>query len=582
MTKYRKSLVEKIVEELGTGTLGTIGVAVLITDSGDNIVFFNDEAGSITGWSAKQAIGKRLGDVFRLNRKWLTQGSIRDNDDSRYTGISNGNNKSTYLVNRTGHRLAIRYSQTAIRDQQGHLLGKIIVFINVDMQHQAERDRDRRLSSDPLTELLNRQAFTKYLEPAVEESQKGDTSKVLCYINIDHFRLVNDSCGHQGGDNLLQWIATLLREEMGGSDVLARLNGDEFAILLTNSNIPKAQKTARSFQEKLRTFGFSWGDRSFAIRSRIGIISLSEVDSVDDLFFAADHACCKAREIGGSQIHIYQRADSTIRQRQLDMDCAAEMRRNLHGGRFLLFGQVIRPLVYEHSDRLHFEVLLRPKTETGELGSPEDVIRAAEHYGGMELLDRWVIRNTLQTLKKRMTTTSDRLDLCSINLSGISLQTEGLLEYIHEQIAESAIPPAKVCFEITETAAVNNLSKAQWLIEGVSAIGCRFALDDFGTGMASYGYLKDLPIDFLKIDGVFIKDIVSNSFNRTIVESINQIGHFLGIETIAEFVGSRPIFDELKNLGVDYAQGYWTGKPMPLPDLFKPDSVPPLPLAHKA
>ncbi len=579
-TKHDRRLleIEKIIAKLGESALSAIGVAVLIANRHGLITFANDKAAELTGWPMEQSLGMQLSDVFRLDRQRTVRDDHQVGVNDECVKHAAASNRLIHLINRAGRRVEIKPSRTTIRGRNGLTAGELIIFVDMNEKQLAVNEIARQKECDPLTGLLNRQSFTADLESAIEEYRKGNTPRVLCYINIDHFKLVNDTCGHRGGDSLLQWITSLLREETRESDILGRLGSDEFGILLNNCKLSKAQRIARNIHERLGNLSFNWKDRSFGIALRIGVIPLtSDIGNVDDLLFTADHACLQAREIGGSQIYICKSTDPAVRRQQKDMDCAAAMKRDLQFGRFQLFGQAIRPLTYEHSDRLHFEVLLRPLTASGKLGSPQDVIRAAELYGGMELLDRWVIRNTLQNLKKGMAKSSDRLDLCSINLSGLSLKSEGLLEYIHEQIAESAIPPAKVCFEITETSAVNNLSKAQWLIEGISAIGCRFALDDFGTGMASYSYLKDLPIDFLKIDGVFIKDIMSNSLNRTIVESVNQISHFLGIETIAEFVRSQSIFDELLGLGVDYAQGYWTGKPMPLTDLFKPDSILPLP-----
>ncbi len=561
-----------LIKDLGMHALGDIGVAVISADNDYRIAFINEQASTLTGWPAKQAIGRRVDSVFLLDRPWPP----RSHHPKTKTEIE----KPLSLVNRRGQRLAVHHSRTLLKDRNNQAAGTMIVFLEVGKHSLVEQkpatktDRDR----DDLTGFLNRQGFTHHLERALETFEETDEPTTLCYINLNHFKLVNDTCGHDAGDALLRWISSLLRGMTRKSDVLSRMAADEFGILLGGHTASQTEQFARKIQEKLRITSFDWEDRSFAVGLRFGIIPLDEeMGSVDDILFAADHACYQAEEMGGHQIYIYRGADSSMQRRQKDMNCAAAMKRNLELSRFELFGQAIRPMTYQHSDRLHFEVLLRPRTEDGKLGSPADVIRAAEKYGGMESLDRWIIRNSLQILKKRSSVIAGRLDLCSINLSGMSLKTEGLLEYIHEQIAESVIPPAKICFEITETAAVNNMSKARWLIEGVSAIGCRFALDDFGTGMASYGYLKDLPVDFLKIDGIFIKDLQTSSLNKTIVASINQIGHFLGIKTIAEFVGNQSIFEELKRLGVDYAQGYWTGKPMPLQDLFRPDSIPPLP-----
>ncbi|MCP4675681.1 MAG: EAL domain-containing protein [Deltaproteobacteria bacterium] len=562
--------IERFIEELGMHALDEVGLAVIGIDSDYRIAFINDHAVTMTDWSAEQAIGKRLDRVFLLERQW--------SEKSNPPGTENKVKKPHFLVNRKGQRRPVHHSRTILRDQDGEAVCTMIVFLDASEQSLVEQEPIPWAERDTLTGFFNRQGFTRHLESAIKTFEETSEPTTLCSINLNHFMLINDTCGHKAGDALLRWVSSLLRESTGESDVLSRLASDEFGVLLAGNTVSQAEQFARKLQKKLRVSSFDWEDRSFAIGIRFGIIPVDEeLKSVDDILFATDHAGFQAAEMGGCQIYVYRSADSVIRRRQKDMNCAAAMKRNLELNRFELFGQAIRPMTYQHIDRLHFEVLLRPRTEEGKLGSPANVIRAAEKYGGMELLDRWIIRNTLQILKKRASSIFGRLDLCSINLSAMSLKTEGLLEYIHEQIADSAISPAKICFEITETAAVNDLNKARWLIEGVSAIGCRFALDDFGTGMASYGYLKDLPVDFLKIDGVFIKDLITNSLNKTIVDSINQIGHFLGIKTIAEFVGNQSIFEELQRLGVDYAQGYWTGKPMPLHELLGPNSIPPLP-----
>jgi EAL domain-containing protein (putative c-di-GMP-specific phosphodiesterase class I) len=319
------------------------------------------------------------------------------------------------------------------------------------------------------------------------------------------------------------------------------------------------------FHEILQQFRFNWRDKTFTVGASIGIVPITRAfRTVAHLLSAADHACYAAKDKGRNRIQVYQEDDATFVRRHGEMNWVVRIQRTLEEDRFRLFSQQIQPLAASAPSGLYFEVLLRMAEDDGRIHLPSDFLRAAERYGLMRAIDRWVIRNAVHTLRDQPAPFLDLLRMCAINLSAVSLGDDGFFDFVTAELAESGVPPGKLCFEITETAAIENLAQAQRLMARLAGLGVRFALDDFGTGMSSYGYLKELPVSFLKIDGKFIKDIVTDSLDRAMVESINQVGHVMGIETVAEGVANAAVVERLKALGVDYAQGNWISPPRPL------------------
>jgi diguanylate cyclase (GGDEF)-like protein/PAS domain S-box-containing protein len=561
---YERQMGELYAEkELAQVTLASIGDGVLATDDEGRIKYLNPVAEKLTGWERTEALGKPLPEIFHL-----TEGDQRIDDVLRRCleeGRSFRLAERVSLERRDGRRYAIETTCAPIRASDGRILGAVLVFQDVSDKRLMSLQLAHQATHDELTGLLNRQAFDSHLQRSLEDARSRASSHTLCYMDLDQFKLVNDTCGHLAGDELLCRVTALLQDSMRDTDLVARLGGDEFAVLLTGCPLDQAERQVAELLRTLNQFRFNWRDKIFTVGASIGLVPISpEFRTVAHLLSAADHACYAAKDKGRNRIQIYQEDDATFVRRHGEMNWVVRIQQTLEQDRFRLFSQQIQPLSPQAAPGLYFEVLLRMLEDDGRVHLPSDFIRAAERYGLMRSIDRWVIRSCIQTLMSQPPPFLDLLQLCSINLSAVSMGDEELLAFIEEELAASGAPGHKLCFEITETTAIESLPQAQRLMARLAARGVRFALDDFGTGMSSYGYLKDLPVSFLKIDGKFIKDIVTDPLDRAMVESINQVGHVMGVQTIAEGVTSAAVVERLRILGVDYAQGNWISPPRPL------------------
>ena len=438
---------------------------------------------------------------------------------------------------------------------------------------QALRESERRLSwqasHDSLTKLVNRREFEQRLQQAVTSAQTSDYQHALCYLDLDQFKIVNDTCGHVAGDELLRQVSALFQTGLRKTDTLARLGGDEFGVLLYQCPLEPALKIANMLRERIHEFRFCWEEKTFSIGVSIGLVVINaDTQSLASVLSAADAACYAAKNKGRNRVHVYQIDDRELTQQRGEMQWVSRITKALEEHRFRLYYQRIVPITQtETSNSEHWEVLLRLEDETGSIISPMAFIPAAERYNIMHLIDRWVISTLFAYLEQQYQQTWDcaqgQPSIYAVNLSGASINDEQFINFVQEQFALYRIPPSIICFEITETLAITNLAKAAEFIRELKALGCHFALDDFGSGMSSFAYLKNLPVDYLKIDGVFIKDIVTDAIATEMVEAIARIASVMGIQTIAEFVENDAILIKLKALGVDYAQGYGIAKPCP-------------------
>ena len=409
---------------------------------------------------------------------------------------------------------------------------------------------------DALTGLVNRYEFDERLKHVLHAAEADDQSQALLYLDLDQFKLINETCGHAAGDELLKQLAALLRAQIRDSDTLARLGGDEFGLLLCNCNIHYAEEIAHKLLKAINGFRFSWGGKSVAVGGSIGLVPVTAgMDDPADLLRAADMACYAAKERGRNRVYVFRADDADLVHRHGEMEWAMRLRQALDEDRFVLYRQVIAP-VRAGCEMRREELLLRMLDENGTLVSPGAFIPAAERFSLMPLLDRWVVKNAVRHASR-----SSHGDIHFINLSGASLSDDSFYQYISETIRAEGASPGALCFEITETAAISNLSRAVGFIRKIREIGCHFALDDFGSGMSSFSYLKAIPIDYLKIDGGFVRDIAKNAMDHAIVEAINRVGQAAGLQTIAEFVESQEALDVLHRVGVDYAQGYHIHRP---------------------
>lgn len=452
-------------------------------------------------------------------------------------------------------------------DGMGKDSGVVVSWRDLTETHTLSEKLSYQASHDALTGLVNRREFEQRLRRLIDLAREEDTEHALCYLDLDQFKVINDTCGHVAGDELLRQLGMLLPDKVRKGDTLARLGGDEFGVLMERCSITQATRVANALLEAIRNLQFHWEDKTFNVGVSIGVVPINEAsESSTEVLSTADSACYAAKDGGRNQIHVYREDDIKIAQRQGEMRWVARIQRALDDDRFELYAQPITPVATPRSAPVYYEVLLRMQDEQGRIVLPGAFLSAVERYNLSARLDHWVIRNTFDWLVEHPSCMGG-LDLISINLSGNSLGDNQLMGHIIERFKEGRIPAEKICMEITETAAITNLTSATRFIKMLREWGCRFALDDFGSGLSSFAYLKNLPVDFLKIDGLFVKDILDDPIDYAMVKSINEIGHVMGKKTVAEFVDSEAVLSSLAVIGVDYAQGYAVGKPRPIDEI---------------
>jgi diguanylate cyclase (GGDEF)-like protein/PAS domain S-box-containing protein len=544
--------------------LESTGEGIFGINVNGNCTFINQSALDMFGFSREEIIGKSIHELTHHSHADGTQYPIEScpMHQAYRTGAPCRVQKEVFW-RQDGTSFPVEYSAYPIIEE-GEVLGSVAVFRDVTDSHAMEQRLSFLATHDPLTRLLNRYAFEQRLKKALEDAHVNDTNHVLCYMDLDQFKVVNDTCGHVAGDAMLQMIAKLLQNNLRHSDTLARLGGDEFGLLLEECSLKEAEALTTKICEAVKEFRFSWDDKTFSTGVSVGIAAItSDTTNVDLVMSAADSACYIAKDMGRNRVHIHLADDEEVAKRQGEMRWVTEIQSAMEDGRLSLYRQSIMPLSKKEQEKDHFEILLRMKDKEGRDVPPGAFIPAAERFAMMPMLDRWVIQSTLAWLANA-DNRGRRLGICSINISGHSLADDGLKDFILDQLRRHNIPAEKICFEITETAAVSRLDQAIHFIGEMRELGCRFALDDFGTGMSSFAYLKNLPVDFLKIDGSFVRDILDDPVDCGMVESINQIGHLMGLKTIAEYVESYDVRERLADIGVDYVQGFGVSAPEPL------------------
>ncbi len=553
-------------------TLQSIGDGVITTDSKCCIEYLNPVAEQLTGWRLEHAQGRVIDEIFRSFHEETCEPlenplavAIR-----RTRAIKSV--RPTLLIRRDGNELYIESCASPIRDGAGNVSGGVLVFHDVSESRELNRKLSYHASHDILTGLVNRREFESRLERALKSARAREASFALCHIDLDQFKIINDNCGHSAGDALLGQVGALLKSKIRWRDTVARLGGDEFGVLLESCSLEEAIRNAEALREAIRNYKFVWEERTFRLGASIGVVPISpENEDVAALLSAADSACAAAKESGRNRIYSFQENDIDLMRRRREMQWAARINNALEDGRFEIFRQVIQPLQQPHPG-LHYELLLRMRDEAGKIVAPDQFIAAAERYGLTPNIDRWMIEHALRWLVSEADE-REKLALCSINLSGQSLGDDKFLPFVIDHFHRSGIDASKICFEITETAAIASFSQANRFIHALKELGCRFALDDFGTGLSSFGYLKHFPVDFLKIDGSFVKEILHDPIDREMVRSINEIGHLTGKQTIDEFAENAEIIEMLRSLGVDYAQGYGIATPQRVMRLASADAL---------
>ncbi len=487
------------------------------------------------------------------------------------------------------------FSQTITENSSGELktLQKGFNSMAASLKHAYDSMQDRVIDAtkmllyqtqhDDLTGLINRREFEVRLERSLKSVHENNAQHVFCFLDLDQFKLVNDTCGHAAGDELLKQVSLLLDNRMRDRDTLARLGGDEFGLLLENCSISDASQISNALLKLVRDYRFMYEDKIFNVGVSIGLVVINAgFDSVSDVIHAADMACYAAKKAGRNQSYLFNAGDVEVTLRKTAVEAVADLTDEIDDKQFVLYCQPILPLatVAPFTSALpltpsiqepqHFEVLIRKVGQDGKHMLPTTFIPSAERYHLMPNIDRWVIKQTFSTFRQLLAKSNEKCNYAfSINLSGTSLGDKSLLGYIREQFAIYAIPPQCICFEITETAAIVNLKNTINLFSSLRKLGCTFALDDFGSGMSSFMYLKNFDVDYLKIDGSFVKEMDVNKIDHAMVRSIHSVAEAMGIKTVAEFVESEAILKELKSIGVHYGQGLYLGAPVPIKKLIE-------------
>lgn len=547
-------------------TLSSIGDAVVTTGPDGCVEYLNPAAEELTGWSRESATGRKFNEVCRIlneQTKALVENALQ-RTGSGHRLLAEGN---AILLNRYGLEYAVEDTVSRIEGRDGTVLGMIVVFRDVTESRRLQKHIIHQAAHDSLTGLVNRYEFEKRLEELLVDAQNSDTQHALCYMDLDQFKVVNDTCGHAAGDELLCQLATVLHNKVRGSDTLARLGGDEFGILLTSCGSKDAREIADIILQTVQEFRFVWDDMTFRVGASIGVVPVDASGAgKKTLLSTADAACYAAKENGRNRIHYYEAGDTDLAQRTGEMQWVSRIHRAVEEDLLELYFQPIAPVSDQSSvSGEYYEILVRMHDDGGNLIAPGAFLPAAERYNLMPVIDKWVVKTAFKWLDGHPEHLKN-LAHCAINLAGPSVSDESFLDFLVELFSRVHVPAEKICFEITETTAIANLVKATRFITTLKQMGCTFALDDFGSGMSSFAYLKNLPVDFLKIEGMFVRDIADDPIDYTMVKSINELAHVMGKQTIAEFVENRRILEKLQSIGVDFAQGYGIARPRPLRD----------------
>jgi diguanylate cyclase (GGDEF)-like protein/PAS domain S-box-containing protein len=545
-------------------TLDSLGEGVITTDVSGRIDYVNQVGEQLIGVSAGDAIGKSITDIITL----LDEGDRRSLGDpvrhclTTQSKVTVGR-RGLMISRGGGEERSVELTVTPLRSQKGDLIGTVIVVRDVSELRGITRQMSYQASHDALTGLVNRREFERRLEEALEVAHSNEARHVLCYLDLDRFKVVNDSCGHMAGDGMLREVAALIKETVRDSDTVARLGGDEFGLLLVGCPLEKARQIADDVVNKVNEYRFVWKDKIFNIGVSVGLIEISrESGAPEEVMSAADSACYVAKR-QGNHVHVYSARDEAVARHRGEIQWLQRLQSALKENRFELMAQTIVATAQDATGPA-LEILLRLQDDSVPGGiSPAEFLRAAERYRLMSDVDRWVVQAALTALGRGGIRLPPNRSL-AINLSGQTLGDPTFLEYVVEVLDRTGVLPTQLCFEVTENSVITSIEHAQRFIGVLHGMGCQFALDDFGRGLSSFGNLKNLSLDYLKIDGTFIRNLAVDSVNQAMVAAMIKLARTLNFQVIAEQVEDAGAFETAKRMGVDFVQGYHLGRPQPL------------------
>ncbi len=560
----KRRLVRELAEsyELVRVTLDSIGDAVITTDREGLVQWLNPVAEAMTGWTKSEAHSRPLVDVFNIVHAESRQPSLNPVEICLAEGKAVGLQSNTTLISRTGTEFGIEDSTSPIRNADGQILGAVLVFHDVTEQRRLSREMSHRAAHDALTGLVNRAEFEVRLSRLLAGLTLEGTSHVLMYIDLDQFKVVNDACGHSAGDQLLRQVSAVLQSCVRGRDTVARLGGDEFGVLLENCGIEQGQMIGQKICDQMESYRFAHDGRSYRVGTSIGVVPVDvRWGSSAAVMQAADSCCFAAKDAGRNRVHLWVESDSALQVRQGEMQWVNRLEAAMDDNRFTLFAQHVEPICGPGGG-LHCEVLLRLVTDDGAVIAPGAFLPSAERFHLASRIDRWVVQRVFSLLEAE-DTALELIETISVNLSAHSVGDRAFHRELMRMLRAASFDVRKLCFEITETAAITHLGDAKVFIEEVRSLGVRIALDDFGAGASSFGYLRTLPVDYIKIDGQFISGLLDDPLDNAAVRCFCEVAKVVGVKTIAEFVERADTRAALRTLGVDFVQGYSIHRPEP-------------------
>lgn len=535
------------------------GVAMILVNKENKIINSNHAASRLSGYNKTELLEMMAIDLYHEDEREKGRPFFIE----LITGQIDRYQIKRRFVNKLGETLWVNSTVSSVKNDKKEFDYAVVQTQDITQEQVLTQNLTYQAKHDSLTGLANRYAFDEKLQQVITEFDEHSEAHVLCYIDLDQFKVINDTCGHSAGDELLRQISGVIRGLVRQSDFLARIGGDEFAILMLNCSLSSAERSLTNLLQAISEFQFIHQGQIFKIGASLGVTMIEhQNETYIEIMKRADSACYAAKELGRNQIHVFDDNNEKIKERRGEMQWVSHIQKAIESNSFVLYSQEVVSLSAGEQSP-HYELLIRLINDEGIIVAPGEFLPAAERYNQTAEIDLWVVNKVISTLKKARDQSKDIAGRYNINLSGASLGSSKFDKELISLISDNDWIGRYLCFEITETATIANLSKAQSLMKELRELDCQFALDDFGSGLSSFSYLKQLPIDYLKIDGIFVKDCLTDPVNLAMIQSFHDISKVMGVKTVAEYVETEAIFNKMQQIGIDYAQGYWKSKPIP-------------------